>query len=216
MPIRLLIADDHRLVLDGLRHLIEHEPDLCVVAEALNGEEAVRLHQETGPDLAIIDFSMPVMNGLEATRRILAERPGARVIMLSMHEDRRFAVESLKAGARGYILKDTAFAEFVQAIRTVMAGRLFLSAPLDGLLLEELVVHLKAESDTAPPRLSSREREVLQLYAEGHSTREIAARLHLSVKTVETHRAQIMDKLGLHTIAGLTKYATREGLTSIE
>lgn len=216
MPIRLLIADDHRLVLDGLRHLIEHEPDLCVVAEAANGEEAVRLHLETAPDLAIIDFSMPVMNGLEATRRILAERPGARLIMLSMHEDRRFALESLKAGARGYILKDTAFAEFIQAIRTVMAGRLFLSAPLDGLLLEELVVHLKAEGDTAPPKLSSREREVLQLYAEGHSTREIAARLHLSVKTVETHRAQIMDKLGLHTIAGLTKYAIREGLTSVE
>ena len=136
--------------------------------------------------------------------------------MLSMHEDRRFAVESLKAGARGYILKDTAFAEFIQAIRSVMAGRLFLSAPLDGLLLEELVVHLKAEGDAAPPKLSSREREVLQLYAEGHSTKEIAARLHLSVKTVETHRAQIMEKLGLHTIAGLTKYAIREGLTSIE
>lgn len=214
MTIRVLLADDHRLVLDGLRHLIDHEPDMRVVGEALNGEEACRLWSELTPDLAIVDLSMPVLNGQDAIARMMAERPGP-VLVLSMHADSRYVCAALKAGARGYLLKEAAFEELIRAIRSVRAGKLFLSASLGTPLLETLVERLRHDGDD-PETLSGREREVLRHYAEGRSTKEIAALLHVSVKTVETHRAQIMEKLQLRSIAELTKYAIRTGLTGLD
>ena len=216
MTIRVLLADDHRMVLDGLRHLIEHESDMLVVAEAQTGEEAYKLWHEIAPDVAVLDLTMPLLNGMDAARRMVAERPQAKVLMLSMHADPRYVRESLKAGARGYLLKEAAASELLRAIRCVHRGDLFLSAALGTSLLEEFVVRLRRDEEECAERLSAREREVLQLYAEGHATKDIAARLHLSVKTIETHRSQIMRKLDLHSIAELTKYAIREGITGLD
>ena len=216
MTLRILLADDHRMILDGLRSLIDHEADMQVVAESTNGEDACSLWDEKKPDVAIMDVSMPVLNGIDAMRRMLAGRKEGRVVALSMHSDPRYVREALKAGARGYILKESAFGELICAIRDVSAGRLFLSASLGASLMEEFVVLLRQGGETRPERLSSRERQVLQRLAEGRSTKEIAADLHLSIKTIETHRSQIMHKLDLHSIAELTKYAIREGLTSLD
>ena len=216
MTLRLLLADDHQMVLDGLKHLIEHESGMWVVAEALNGEEAYTLWLETAPDVAVLDLTMPLLNGLDAARRMVAERPDAKVLILSMHADPSYVREALKAGARGYLLKEAAASELLRAIRCVHRGELFVSASFGTSLLEEFVARLRQDDETRDNRLSARQREVLQLLAEGHTTKEIASRLHLSVKTIETYRAQIMHKLDLHSIAELTKYAIREGLTGLD
>ena len=219
MTIRILIADDHKIVCDGLRALLEAEPEMEIVAQAANGREAVRLAQKLKPDMVIMDVAMPELNGPEAVRQILAERPRMKVIALSMHADRRYVTGMLSAGASAYILKHCAFEELVRAIHTVRSGQFYLSPAIAGIVVNELA-QAKAARSRAPrsdsKALTAREREVLQLIAEGHSARDIGQRLHLSVKTIETHRRQMMQQLDIHSVADLTKFAIREGLTSLE
>ncbi len=213
--IRVLLADDHQMLRQGLRALIEKEDGMSVVAEAEDGREAVELSRELEPDVIVMDVAMPNMNGIEGTRRIVAEQPGSRVLALSMHSDRRFVKEMFAAGALGYLLKDSAFGELVLAIRTLADDRIYLSPGVADAVIKDFVDR-RAETDSSVfSLLTARQREVLQLTAEGMSTREIAAQLKVSVKTVESHRAKIMEKLDVHSIAELTKYAVREGLTSI-
>lgn len=215
MTVKILLADDHRMVRQGLRMLLERQPGMRVVAEAEDGLTAVRMAKEHGPDVAIIDVSMPGLNGVEAARKIMAARPGAKVIGLSMYSDRRYVVEMLRSGALGYILKESAFDELVQAIHTVAKGQTFLSSRIADIIIKDYVRTAPGGRTSAFSRLSNREREVLQLLAEGKSTKQIAGQLDLSIKTIETHRKQIMDKLGIHSLAGLTKYAVREGITTL-
>jgi two-component system response regulator NreC len=215
MPVRIVIADDHRIVREGLRHLLEKRTDFTVVAEAPDGESAVRLAKELVPDIVILDISMPGLNGIEATRRIIAERPGVRVLALSMHSDRRFVIETLKAGASGYVLKDSAFDELARAIEVVMNRGAFLSPAITEMVVRDFVAKAGCDDAAAFSVLTRREREVLQLMAEGEPTKAIAARLAVSVKTIETYRQQVMEKLDLHSVAELTKYAIREGLTEL-
>ncbi len=216
MTTRVLLADDHRIVLDGLRMVLERLPGLEVAGTAGDGEEAVRLARRLGPDIVILDIVMPRLNGIEATRQILAERPETRVIALSMHADRRYVREMLAAGARGYLLKDCAAEELARAVQAVQSGHVWLSPAVAGVVVEEYARGTPRGAAGAFDVLTGREREVLQLLAEGCTARDIGQRLCLSVKTVETHRRQIMSKLGLRSLAELTKYAIREGLTSLD
>ena len=213
---RIILADDHRIVREGLKSLLVAEPDMQVVGEADDGRKALELVDESPADVVVMDVGMPNLNGIEATRRIAADHPRTRVIALSMHSDRRFVSEMLKAGASGYLLKDGAFEELVGAIRTVAAGRTYLSPRVADVVVDDYLKRMPKGEASAYASLSAREREVLQLLAEGKATKEAAAILHVSVKTVETHRRQIMMKLDLYSVAELTKYAIREGLTSVE
>lgn len=215
MRTTVLLADDHKIMRDGLRALLEKEHDLEVVGETDNGRGAVRLARELKPDVVVMDVGMPDLNGIEATRQITAEVPSTRVVALSMHADRRFVTGMLSAGASGYVLKAGAFEELSSAIRAVMARRVYMSPQITDLVVEDYVRRLSEPVPAAESPLTPREREVLQLLAEGRSTKEIATRLHLSASTVDTHRRHIMEKLDLHTVAELTKYAIREGLTSV-
>jgi two-component system response regulator NreC len=215
-PIHILIADDHRLFRDGLRTLLEKQRSIRVVAETTDGAETIRAAEELKPDIVLMDISMPELNGIEAARRIVSTGAATRIIMLSMHSDRRFIMESLKAGALGYLLKDCAFEEVLLAVKAVGEGAIYLSSRISESVIKDYIAIAKRVPGSAFSILSAREREVLQLLAEGKSTKETAARLHVSVKTVETHRKQIMDKLDIHSVAELTKYAIREGLTALE
>jgi len=215
MAIKVLIADDHQIVRQGLRTLLEREPDLEVVAEAENGRSTVRLARESHPEVIIMDVAMPDMNGIEATRQIISEMPKVKVIALSMYADRRFVANMLKAGASGYLLKDCASEELVRAIRVVLTHKTFLSPGVADIVVKDYVQAPLGSEVSAFSVLSNREREVLQLMAEGRSTNQIAECLHVSVKTVETHRQQMMQKLKMHSVAELTKYAIREGLTTL-
>jgi DNA-binding NarL/FixJ family response regulator len=196
--------------------LLSRQPGIQMVGEAYDGVSAVRLVAEHKPDVVLMDISMPQLNGIEATRQILTQNTSVRVIILSMHADRRFVIEALKAGARGYLLKDSAVEELLSAICTVSNNQVYLSRNITNIVVEDYIQLAKDAIPSAYTLLSAREREVLQLIAEGRSTKEIAGHLNLSAKTIETHRKQVMDKLGLHTIAELTKYAIREGLTELE
>jgi DNA-binding NarL/FixJ family response regulator len=216
MSLRILLADDHKITRQGLRSLLEKQQDMEVVAEAENGREAIRLAAEMAPDVVIMDITMPDMNGVEATRQILAKSPDIKIIGLSMHSDTVFVTEMLKSGAAGYLIKDCAFEELVRAIRTVIENKVYLSPSISGVVVEDYIQRLSQTNFTGSDILSDREREVLQLMAEGNSTKRIGVKLHISVKTVETHRRQIMSKLDIHTVAELTKYAIRKGLTSLE
>jgi DNA-binding NarL/FixJ family response regulator len=216
MGIRILLADDHKITRQGLRSLLEKQQDMEVVAEAENGRSAVQLAAETAPDVVIMDVTMPDLNGIEATKQILSKSPDIKIVALSMHSDSSFVTEMLKSGAAGYLLKDCAFEELSRAIRTVVDEKIYLSPSISGVVVEDYVHRLSKADFTSNDILSDREREVLQLMAEGNSTKQIAVKLHISVKTVETHRRQIMKKLDIHTIADLTKYAIRKGLTSLE
>ncbi len=217
MSIRILLVDDHRILREGLRSLLKQQPDIEVVGEACDGEQAVALALELIPDLVIMDVVMAGMDGVAATRRIRAECPGARVIALSMHSDRRFVSEMLRAGAIGYLVKDSAFEELHQAVRSVMENRPYLSASITCTLVEDFVRQASAERPPLSPlqMLTAREQEVLRLLADGKRVKEIAHLLNVSVKTVESHRQNIMDKLEIHSTIELTRYALREGLTVI-
>jgi len=212
---KILLADDHKIVRDGLRALLEKEPGMSVIAEANNGRATVQLARELLPDLVIMDIGMPDLNGIDATRQIVAELPSVKVIALSMHSDRRFVVQMFRAGASGYLLKDCAFEELARAVRAVLKDQTYLSPAVTGPVMEGYLHHLATAVDEMSA-LSPREREVLQLLAEGKSTKEVAAVLCVSIKTVETHRQQIMGKLNIHSVAELIKYAIREGLTSLD
>ena len=217
MTLRILLADDHKMFRDGLRPLLARQKGLTVVGEASDGAEVVALTRTLRPDLVILDVSMPGLNGVEAAREIRAIDPGIRVVMLSMHADRRFVLEALKAGASAYLLKDDAFEDLVRAIPRIMAGEVVLAERLGSLVAQEYVALAQRRTELGDPHdLSPREREVLQRIAEGRSTKEIAALHDVSVKTVETQRKQIMEKLDLHSVAELTKYAIRVGLTSLD
>jgi DNA-binding NarL/FixJ family response regulator len=209
---RLLLVDNHRILSDGLKTLLEKQSDLRVVGQADNGRDGVRLAQELKPDIVIMDVAMPELNGIDATRLLLAQCPQVKVIALSMHSDKRYVAGMLAAGASGYVLKDCAFEELARAIRAVAQGGAWLSPEIAGVVLRD--VRSKKSSKPPAAALASREREVLQLLAEGHSMQAIAAQLHLSVKTVETHRRNLGRKLGVTNLADLTRYAIREGLTS--
>jgi two-component system response regulator NreC len=216
MVTKILIADDHQIVRQGLRFLLEKESDLKVVAEAENGRSTVRLARELTPGVIIMDVAMPDLNGIEATRQIIAESPATKVIALSMYADRRFVVNMLKAGASAYLLKDCAFEELIRAIRVVLAHKTYLSPGVTDILVKDCQMGIPMDEISAFALLTPREREVLQLMSEGNSTAKIADQLHVSIKTVESHRQQLMQKLNLRSVAELTKYAIREGLTSLE
>jgi DNA-binding NarL/FixJ family response regulator len=213
--VRILLADDHKIIAEGLRSLLEKNPGFAVVGHASDGRAAVRSAAELSPDLVIMDISMPVLNGFEATRQILEANPRTKVIALSMHKDGRYIAAALKSGAAGYLVKESAFEELAAAIHAVMKGQSYLSVSIADTVIKDYIRHLEKQGSGAFSVLTPREREVLQSLAEGLSTKEIAARLKVSVKTVETYRGQVMDKLNIRSVAELTKYAIREGITSL-
>jgi len=216
MSIKILIVDDHKITRQGLCSLLENEDDIKVVGQAEDGRAAIELAREFLPHIIIMDVSMPGLNGMQATRQIIKEFEDIKVIALSMHSDTLFVCEMLKSGASGYLLKDCAFEELVNSIRTVIAGKVYLSPSISGVVVDDYLHTLSKKEPLASDVLTDREQEVLQLMAEGESTKQIALKLHISIKTVETHRRQIMNKLGIHSVAELTKYAIRKGLTSLD
>ena len=217
MNIRVLLADDHKMIRDGLRSLIAQEKGMEIIAETEDGKTTVKTAGKLCPDVVVMDIGMPGLNGIEATRQIAATKKNIKVIGLSMHADRRYVSQMLKAGAAGYLHKDDAFEELAVAIRTVMKGKTYLSPPIAKTLADEYR-RIAAERDdgTVFSSLTEREREVLQQITEGKTTKETAAELGVSIKTIESHRLKIMEKLDIHSIAELTKYAVREGITELE
>jgi two-component system, NarL family, response regulator NreC len=213
--IRVLLADDHTLIRAGLRMVVESQPDLTVVAEAGDGRQAVAMAQTLKPDVVVMDIGMPSLNGIEASRQIHGSLPATRIVMLSMHSDEGYVLKALKAGAKAYLLKDSAEADLAHAIRAAAAGKSFFSPAVGKVLLEDYVRKLqRTGAEDSYDLLSPREREILQLVAEGNSSKEIANLLNLSVYTVETHRARVMQKLSLKGIPELTLYAVRKGIIS--
>lgn len=216
MNVKIILADDHRIMREGLRALLEREAGIEVIAEADNGRTTVELSRKLNPDVVVIDIGMPDLNGIDATRQIISESPAVKVIALSMHSDRKFVREMLSAGASGYLLKDSAFEELGTALATVINNQTYLSPKIADTVVKDYLGKIEPKESKVPPALTKREREVLQLIAEGRTTKDIASHLYVSIKTIETHRKQIMDKVGLNSVAELTKYAIREGLTSLE
>lgn len=217
MNVRLVLADDHAMMREGLKALIQKEPDMEVVGEADNGKQVVELARKSGAHIVVMDVAMPDLNGIEATRKLVKVSPTTKVIALSGHSNREFVREMLKSGASAYVLKSRAYEELVRAIREVIKGKKYLSADIARGVVDEYVE--MSSSSSANPAfvvLTDREREALQFLAEGKSTKEAADELGVSVKTVETHRRNIMEKLNLHSVAELTKYAIREGITSVD
>jgi two-component system response regulator NreC len=216
MGIRIIIADDHKILLQGLKTLIEQEPDMEVVGEAEDGLRAVTMVRELIPHVVVMDIKMPELNGIDATQQILSEVSDVKVIALSMYADRRFVASILKAGACGYLLKDCAFEELARAIRLAMSNKPYLSPGVAEIVVKDYATFNSGPSESVFSALTVREREVLQLLAEGKRTSQIAEILRISNKTVETHRQQVMHKLDTKSVAELTKYAIREGLTTLE
>lgn len=215
MSTTIILADDHGMIREGLRSIIERDPTLKVVGEAGDGRTTVDLVGRLAPDVVVMDIGMPDLNGIEATRQVLAAKSSIRVIGLSGYADSRYVLGMLEAGACGYVLKVSAGAELVQAIHTVVNGRTYLSPEIAGVVVNSYIRRQFPTESTAFALLAPREREVLQLLAEGKSSKEIATRLDVSTMTVETHRRNIMKKLDIHSVAQLTKFAVREGLTSL-
>jgi two-component system response regulator NreC len=207
-PIKILLADDHTIVRQGLKLILAAHPDLEVVGEAANGKEAVELAQKLKPDLVLMDVAMPELTGIEATRRLVEANPRIRVLVLSMHKEAVYVREILKAGARGYILKDAIDSELLNAVRSVARGDGYISPAVSGALLSDFRQNVTDPADL----LSPREREVLQLIAEGKTNKEIATKLNLSVYTVDSHRGKIMEKLNLHSTGELVRFAIKHGL----
>ena len=216
MTIRIILADDHKITRDGLRALLEQQSNMKVVGEVENGREAIRMALELKPDVVVMDISMPELNGIEATRQIRADLPATKVIALSMYADRRYVTGMMKAGVSGYLIKNCAFDELVSAINAVADNQSYLSPRVANTVMKDYAHILEQGDGSLDTILTSREREVLQLIAEGLPTKEIADRMHVSVKTVETHRQQVMRKLNAKSVAELTKIALREGLTSLD
>jgi DNA-binding NarL/FixJ family response regulator len=214
MTIKVLIADDHQIVRESLRALLEKEPGISVVGEAEEGRTALRLAREFLPDVIIMDVAMPDLNGIEATRQVMSEFPEIKVIALSMHNDRRFVLNMLKAGARGYLLKDCASQHLIKAIRLVMANKTYIDHEIADLVVKDYLATTGPVEESSSALLTAREIEVLQLIVEGKTNSKIAETLKVSIKTVESHRHAIMLKLDIKSIAELTKFAIREGLTS--
>jgi len=213
--IRVLLADDHTLVRAGFRTLLESLPGVEVVAEAGDGREVLRLSEKYRPDVILMDIAMPGLNGLEATARVTRASPHCRVIVLSMHLNEEYVLQALRAGASGYLLKDSGPTELEIAVQAVARGETYLSPPVSKQVIADYVQRVGGEEGPFK-RLTPRQREVLQLVAEGHTTQEIAHKLGASVKTIETHRAGLMERLDIHDIAGLVRYAIRVGLASAE
>lgn len=216
MSIKIILCDDHRIVREGLRALLKKEPDMMVVGECVNGIEACKKARDCQPDVVVLDVAMPDLNGIAAARRIQGDAPHAKILALSMHSDKHFITGMLQAGASGYLLKDCAFVELINAIRTVVAGGMYISPKIAENVLSEFSQRESNPRRLSKMELSVREEEILQCIAEGKSTKAIAKALSLSVKTIETHRKNIMHKLKVDSVAGLTKYAIREGLTTLE
>ena len=216
MSVRILLADDHTMMRQGLRSLLEKEPDMEVVGEAENGRKAIELVRELLPDVIVMDITMPNLNGADATHRIVHEFPKVRVIALSIHSDRAFVAGMLKAGASGYVLKECPFDELLEAIRMVAAGGKHLSPKVAGVVVSDYVKRLSASAKSPLETLTNREREILQLIGEGKNTKQIALELHVSTKTIEANRRKIMEKLDAHSIVELVKIAVLGGLASLE
>ncbi len=216
MSIQILLVDDHSITREGLYALLEKKPNFSVIKLAENGRAALKLAREHKPDVIVMDINMPDLNGIDATRQILAELPDVKIIALSMYSDRSYVKGMLQAGASGYLLKNCAFDELAKAIETVYNNQTYLSPKISEIVRKEFVKLMKSDDASATELLTDREREVLQMIAEGYKTKEIADRIHVSVKTVEARRRQIMEKLNIDSVAGLTKFAIREGITSVE
>lgn len=207
MPIKIIIADDHTIVRQGIKALLERE-GFKVVAEASNGQEAIRIAEQHHPDIAVLDLGMPILNGIDASREILKISPNTRTILLTMYKEDHYVVEGLRAGAKGFVMKTHAAEDLIKAIHEASRGRAYLSPEIS----ETVVLGYQAKLDLRPEPLSSRERQVLQLIAEGKTTKEAASILNISVKTAESHRTRIMEKLDIHETASLVRYAIRKGL----
>ncbi len=216
MTLKIIIADDHNVMRDGLRVLIEKQSGMEVVAEAENGRDAFKLTKKFKPDVVVMDISMPDLNGIDATQMIASDCPGTKVVVFSMHADRQFIVGALRAGACGYLLKNSAFEELALAIRTVARNQTYLSAKIANTVVKDYVEKLTITQPSAASDLTLREREILQMISEGTSAQHISNRLNISIKTVQTHRRNIMEKLDVYSVAELTKFALREGLTSLD
>ncbi len=216
MTLRVLLVDDHQLMREGLRRILEGTSGILVVGEASNGGAALSAAAEFHPDVVVMDVGMSGMNGIEATQRLRAAHPAVRVVALSTHSDKRYVRNMIRAGASAYVLKESASDDLLRAVRAAARGEHYLSPQVTGCLLESWTASQAGDSSSAYDVLGSREREVLRLLSEGRTSKEIASLLHLSVKTVETHRRNITQKVGLHSVAELTKYAVREGLTNLE
>ena len=212
-PTRILLADDHTVMRNGLRLLLERQPNLVVIGEASDGRETVRLAESLLPDVVIMDIAMPNLNGIEATRQIVGANPDVAIVILSMHSDESYVIRALKAGARAYLLKDSAEGDLIAAVRAVTEGKSFFSPAISRILVEDYMRQLEQKNvEDTYELLTAREREILQLLAEGRMNKEVAAMLHLSVYTVETHRTHILQKLNLHNVPELILYAVRKGI----
>ena len=212
-PIRILLADDHTVMRNGLRLLLERQPNLTVVGEASDGRETVRAAESVSPDVVVMDIAMPNLNGIEAARQITASRPETAIVILSMHSDESYVIRALKAGARAYLLKDSAEGDLIAAIHAISEGKSFFSPAISRILVEDYMRQLEQKHvEDTYELLTAREREILQLLAEGKTNKEVAAILNLSVYTVETHRTHILQKLNLHNVPELILYAVRKGI----
>ena len=210
MSIKVFLADDHQMFREGLKAQLNNVEEMVVVGEAGDGREAVKMIESLEPDVAVLDVAMPMLNGIEATRNVLKSLPDLKIVMLSMLADQMYVAEALKAGASGYLLKEESFNHLLEAIKIVLSGKVFLSKSIEEVMMEDLVKQIRSGDIVKPTDpLTGREREVLQLIAEGETSREIAEILHISVSTVDTHRKKIMDKLSVHNTAGLVKYAIK-------
>ena len=217
MKIRVLVADDHAIIREGLRVMLGNQPDMEVVGVATNGREAIQLVEKHEPDIAVIDLSMPELNGVEAIQQMMPRHPHLQVVVLSIHESKPYVYRALKAGAKGYLVKETAGLEVVDAVRAVQRGERYLSQSISDLLTTESFQKLESLIDVSPlEALSPRERETLQLVAEGKTSQEIAERLSISPKTVDTYRSRLMHKIGVDDMAGLVKFAIQQGVISLE
>ena len=213
--VRILLADDHTVMRRGLRFLLESQPDFTVVAEASDGREAVQQAEAAHPDVAVLDVAMPNLSGIEAAQRIAAQMPNIAIVILSMHSDEGYVLRALKAGARGYLLKDAAEGDLIEAIRAVSQGKTFFSSEISKMLVEDYIREIRTRGvEDSYELLTSREREILQLLVEGNSNKDIANRLNVSPHTVETHRRNLQDKLNLHSFAELILYAVRKRIIS--